>query len=99
MDYRLFLRKRIKIKIIIRNYSRRNKILEIIIRIINALITATTTLVLVRYIYGLVIVFKNKIKTFEFAISNLIAFLVAMIVNLSVIYGLIWIIKFFAIRV
>ncbi len=73
--------------------------LKIITRIINALITATTTLVLVRYIYGLVIVFKNKAKTFKFNISNLIAFLIAMIVNLSVIYGLIWIIKFFAIRV
>ena len=73
--------------------------MEIIIRIINALITATATLMLVRYIYGLVIVFKNKSKTFKFNISNLIAFLIAMIVNLSVIYGLIWIIKFFAIRV
>ena len=73
--------------------------MEIITRIINALITATTTLVLVRYIYRLVIVFKNKVKTFKFNISNLMVFLVAMIVNLSVIYGLIWIIKFFAIRV
>ena len=73
--------------------------MEIIIRIINALITVTATLVLVRYIYGLVIVFKNKAKTFKFNISNLIAFLIVMIVNLSVIYGLIWIIKFFAIRV
>ena len=72
--------------------------MEIIIRIINALITATATLVLVRYIYGLVVVFKNKAKTFKFNISNLIIFLIAMIVNLSVIYGLIWIIKFFAIR-
>ena len=73
--------------------------METIIRIINALITATTTLVLVRYIYRLVIVFKNKVRTFKFNISNLIIFLIAMIVNLSVIYGLIWIIKFFAIRV
>lgn len=73
--------------------------MEIITSIINALITATTTLVLVRYVYGLVIVFKNKVKTFKFNISNVIAFLIAMIVNLSVIYGLIWIIKFFAIRV
>ena len=73
--------------------------MEIIIRIINALITATTTLVLVNFIYGLVMKFKIKMKTFEFNISNLIAFLIAMIVNLSVIYGLIWIIKFFAIRV
>ena len=72
--------------------------MEIIIRIINALITATAVLVLVRYVYGLVIVFKNKVKTFKFNISNLIIFLIAMIVNLSVIYGLIWIIKFFAIR-
>nr|DAX31354.1 MAG TPA: hypothetical protein [Caudoviricetes sp.] len=73
--------------------------MEIIIRIMNGLITTTAVLVLVRYIYGLVIVFKNKVKTFKFTISNLIAFLIAMIVNLSVIYGLIWIIKFFAIRV
>ena len=73
--------------------------MEIIIRIINGLITTTATLVLVRYIYGLVIVFKNKVKTFKFNLSNLIVFLIAMIVNLSVIYGLIWIIKFFAIRV
>ena len=71
----------------------------IIMRMINGLITATATLVLVRYIYRLVIVFKNKAKTFKFNISNLIIFLIAMIVNLSVIYGLIWIIKFFAIRV
>ena len=73
--------------------------LEIITRIISGLITVTATLVLVRYIYGLVIVFKNKVKTLKFTISNLIAFLIAMIVNLLVIYGLIWIIKFFAIRV
>ena len=73
--------------------------MEIIMRIISGLITATATLVLVRYIYGLVIVFKNKAKTFKFNISNLIAFLIAMIVNLLVIYGLIWIIKFFAIMV
>lgn len=73
--------------------------MEIIIRIINALITATAVLVLVNFVYGLVIVFKNKVKTFKFNIINLVAFLIAMIVNLSVIYGLIWIIKFFAIRV
>ena len=73
--------------------------MEIIMRIISGLITATATLVLVRYIYGLVIVFKNKAKTFKFSISNIIAFLITMIVNLLVIYGLIWIIKFFAIRV
>ena len=69
--------------------------LEIIMRMISGLITATATLVLVRYIYGLVIIFKNKAKTFKFTISNLTAFLIAMIVNLFVIYGLIWIIKFF----
>jgi len=73
--------------------------MEIIMRIISGLIAATATLVLVRYIYGLVIVFKNKAKTFKFNISNIIAFLIAMIVNLLVIYGLIWIINFFAIRV
>ena len=73
--------------------------LKIIIRIINALITATATLVLVNFIYGLVMKFKIKMKTFEFNINNIIAFLVAVIANLLVIYGLIWIIKFFAIRV
>ena len=73
--------------------------MEVIMRMINGLITVTATLVLVRYLYGLVIVFKNKVKTFKFSISNIIAFLIAMIVNLLVIYGLIWIIKFFAIRV
>ena len=71
----------------------------IIMRIISGLITATATLVLVNFIYGLVMKFKIKMKTFEFNISNLIAFLITMIVNLSVIYGLIWIIKFFAIKV
>ena len=73
--------------------------MEIIMRMISGLITLTATLVLVRYIYGLVLVFKNKSKTFKFSISNIIAFLIAMIVNLLVIYGLIWIISFFAIRV
>lgn len=73
--------------------------MEIIMRMISGLITVTVTLVLVRYIYGLVVVLKNKAKTFKFNISNLIAFLIAMIVNLLVIYGLIWIINFFAIRV
>ena len=73
--------------------------MEIIMRMISGLITLTAVLVLVRYIYGLVIVFKNKAKTFKFTISNLIAFLIVMIVNLSVIYGLIWIIKFFVIKV
>ena len=73
--------------------------LEIIMRMISGLITLTAVLVLVRYIYGLVLVFKNKVKTFKFNISNIIVFLIAMVVNLLVIYGLIWIIKFFAIRV
>ena len=73
--------------------------MEIILRIINGLITATAVLVLVNFIYGLVIKFKSKIKTFKFNINNIIAFLIAMIVNLFVIYGLIWIIRFFAIRV
>ena len=73
--------------------------MEIIMRMISGLITLTAVLVLVRYIYGLVIIFKNKVKTFKFNLSNLIAFLIVVIVNLSVIYGLIWIIKFFAIRV
>lgn len=71
----------------------------IIMRIISGLITLTAVLVLVRCIYRLVIIFKNKAKTFRFSISNIIAFLIAMIVNLLVIYGLVWIISFFAIRV
>ena len=73
--------------------------MEIIMRMINGLITVTAILVLVRYLYGLVIVFKNKVKTFRFNISNIIAFLIAMIVNLFVIYVLVWIIQYFAIRV
>jgi len=73
--------------------------LEIIMRMISGLITLTAVLVLVRYIYGLVIVFKNKAKRFRFNISNVIIFLVATIINLFVIYGLIWIISFFSIRV
>ena len=73
--------------------------MEIIMRMISGLITLTAVLVLVRYIYGLVIVFKNKAKTFKFSISKITAFLIAMIVNLLVIHGLIWIIKFFAIKV
>lgn len=73
--------------------------MEIIMRIINGLITVTTALVLVNFVYNLVIRFKNKARTFRLNTSNIIAFLIAMIVNLFVIYGLIWIIKFFAIRV
>ena len=69
--------------------------MEIIMRIINGLITATATLMLLKYIYELVIVYKNKAKRFRFNISNVIVFLVATIVNLFVIYGLIWIISFF----
>lgn len=66
---------------------------------ISGLITVTVTLVLVNFVYNLVIRFKNKVRTFRLNTSNIIAFLIAMIVNLFVIYGLIWIIKFFAIRV
>lgn len=73
--------------------------MEIIMKMINGLIATTVTLVLLKYIYELVIVYKNKAKRFKFSISNVIIFLVATIVNLFVIYGLIWIIKFFAIRV
>ena len=73
--------------------------MEIIMRMISGLITLTAVLVLVRYIYGLVIVFKNKAKRFRFNISNVIIFLVATIINLFVIYGLIWIISYFSIRV
>ena len=71
----------------------------IIMRIVNGLITATATLVLVNFVYNLIIRFKNKVRTFRLNTSNIIAFLIAMIVNLFVIYGLIWIIKFFVIKV
>ena len=73
--------------------------MEIIMRMISGLITVTATLMLLKYIYELVIVYKNKAKKFRFNMSNVIIFLVATIVNLFVIYGLIWIIKFFAIKV
>lgn len=73
--------------------------MEIIMRMISGLITVTATLVLLKYIYELVIVYKNKAKRFRFNMSNVIIFLVATIVNLFVIYGFIWIISFFAIRV
>lgn len=73
--------------------------LEIIMRMISGLITLTAVLALVRYIYGLVIVYKNKAKRFRFNISNVMIFLVATIINLFVIYGLVWIISFFSIRV
>nr|DAM31832.1 MAG TPA: hypothetical protein [Caudoviricetes sp.] len=68
-------------------------------RMINGLIATTATLVLLKYIYELVIVYKNKAKRFRFNMSNVIIFLVATIINLFVIYGLIWIIKFSAIKV
>ena len=74
--------------------------MEIIIRMISELIMTTAGLVLViNFVYNLVIRFKNKVRTFRLNTSNRIAFLIAMIVNLFVIYGLVWIIKFFAIRV
>lgn len=73
--------------------------MEIIMRIISGLVTAAVTLVLVNFVYNLVIRFKNKARTFRLNTSNIIAFLIAMIVNLFVIYEIIWIIKFFAIRV
>ena len=73
--------------------------METIMRMINGLVATTATLVLVNFVYNLVIRFKNKVRTFRLNTSNIIAFLIAMIVNLFVIYGLIWIIKFFAIRV
>ena len=71
----------------------------IIMRMINGLITLTATLVLLKYVCELVIVYKNKANRFRFNISNVIIFLVATIINLYVIYGVIWIIKFFAIKV
>nr|DAW76232.1 MAG TPA: hypothetical protein [Caudoviricetes sp.] len=67
----------------------------IIMKMINGLVATTATLVLVNFVYNLVIRFKNKVRTFRLNTSNIIAFLIAMIVNLFVIYGLIWIIKFF----
>jgi len=73
--------------------------METIMRMINGLIATTATLMLLKYIYELVIVYKNKAKRFRFNMSNVIIFLVATIINLFVIYGLIWIIKFSAIKV
>lgn len=56
--------------------------MEIIMRMINGLVATTATLVLLKYIYELVIAYKNKAKRFRFSISNVIIFLVATIVNL-----------------
>lgn len=61
--------------------------------------TTAGLVLVINFVYNLVIRFKNKVRTFRLNTSNIIAFLIAMIVNLFVIYGLVWIIKFFAIRV
>ena len=73
--------------------------MEIIMRMINGLLTTTFVLILVWFIYSLVIRFKNNIAIFKFRIDNIIAFLIYMSINLFVIYCLIWLINFFAIRV
>ena len=73
--------------------------MEIIMRMINGLLTTTFVLVLVWFIYSLVIRFENNITIFKFRIDNIIAFLIYMSINLFVIYCLIWLVKFFAIRV
>ena len=73
--------------------------MEIIMRMINGLLTTTFVLILVWFIYSLVIRFKNNIAIFKFRIDNIIAFLIYMSISLFVIYCLIWLVKFFAIRV
>lgn len=73
--------------------------MEIIMRMINGLLTTTFVLILVWFIYSLVIRFENNIAIFKFRIDNIIAFLIYMSINLFVIYCLIWLVKFFAIRV
>lgn len=73
--------------------------MEIVMRMINGLLTTTFVLILVWFIYSLVIRFKNNIAIFKFRIDNIIAFLIYMSINLFVIYCLIWLVKFFAIRV
>lgn len=65
--------------------------LDIIMRAINVLLlTVTTVLILIWFIFSLVI---------KFRITSIIAFLIGMSINLFVIYCLIWLINFFAIRV
>ena len=73
--------------------------MEIIMRMINGLLTTTFVLILVWFVYNLVIRFKKNIVVFKFRITSIIAFLIGMSINLFVIYCLIWLINFFAIRV
>lgn len=69
--------------------------LNIIMRVINAFLTVIFVLILVWFVYNLVIRFKK----FKFRIISIRKFLIAMSINLFVIYCLIRIISFFAIRV
>ena len=73
--------------------------LDIIMRAINVLLTVTTVLILIWFIFSLVIKFKKNIAILKFRITSIIAFLIGMSINLFVIYCLIWLINFFAIRV
>lgn len=73
--------------------------LDIIMRAINVLLTVTTVLILIWFIFSLVIKFKKNIAVLKFRITSIIAFLIGMSINLFVIYCLIRIISFFAIRV
>ena len=73
--------------------------LNIIMRVINALLTVTFVLILVWFVYNLVIRFKKNIVVFKFRITRIRGFLIGMSINLFVIYCLIHIISFFAIRV
>ena len=73
--------------------------LDIIMRAINVLLTVTTVLILIWFIFSLVIKFKKNIAVLKFRITGIIAFLIGMSINLFVIYCLIWLINFFAIRV
>lgn len=73
--------------------------LNIIMRVINALLTVAFVLILVWFVYNLVIRFKKNILVFKFIITSIRGFLIGMSINLFVIYCLIRIISFFAIRV
>ena len=73
--------------------------LNIIMRVINALLTVAFVLISVWFVYNLVIRFKKNIVVFKFRITSIRGFLIGMSINLFVIYCLIRIISFFAIRV
>ena len=73
--------------------------LNIIMRVINALLTVAFVLILVWFVYNLVIRFKKNIVVCKFRITSIRGFLIGMSINLFVIYCLIRIISFFAIRV